>query len=336
MKQKLWTWLVRAGLLEDDTTEWTAQKRSVQTRTQRFIAMGISLGIAIILWMLVNLNNTYTTELDITMRVTEFPENEVLVSDWPAVVTAEVTAEGWQLVSMATNRPEVVVALDDAPSDLNIQALVSNELSSFPGLSTQRVTPQGISLMYEPKVTKKVPIRPAIQLRYEQQHGPFGPWTVQPESVRVTGGQSTVEALESWPTVNLSLEDVRRTVSSAIPLEEATNGLVLDVDAVQFEQPVKQFTEGELTLPIDILGAPLGKEYTLDPSSVTVRFLVPVDQYQEVMQRRPVRAILSYDELEADQTGFVQPEIQKTSELYVIDWLGVTPVQVAYYDVITP
>lgn len=336
MKQKLWTWLIRAGLAEDDSGEDSGKKRGTQTRTQRLIAMGISLGIAIILWMLVNLNNTYTTELEVALRLAELPENEVLVTEWPEVATVEVMAEGWQLVSMATNRPVVNVILGDAPSQVNVQALVGTELSSFPGLSIQRVSPVSLTLDYEPKVTKKVPIRPAIQLSYEQQHGPFGPWNVQPESVRVTGGQSVIEALESWSTVELSLEDVRRTVTRAIPLASAQNGLELDVEAVQFEQPVKQFTEGELTLSIDILGAPLGKEYTLDPSNVTVRFLVPVDQYQEVIQRRPVRAVLAYDVLEADQTGFVQPEIQKTSDAFVLDWLGVTPVQVAYYDVIDP
>ncbi|MDA0671394.1 MAG: hypothetical protein O2991_01790 [Bacteroidetes bacterium] len=336
MKHTLWTWLVRAGLAEDESGEIAGKKRGTQTRTQRLIAMGISLGIAIILWMLVNLNNTYTTELEVALRLTELPENEVLVTEWPEVATAEVTAEGWQLVSMATNRPVVDVALGDTPSQLNVQALVMTELSSFPGLSTQRVNPVSLALDYEPKVTKKVPIRPAIQLRYEQQHGPFGPWSVQPDSVRITGGQSVVEALEFWSTVDLSLDDVRQTVIRAIPLASAHNGLELDVEAVQFEQPVKQFTEGELTLSIDILGAPLGKEYTLDPSSVTVRFLVPVDQYQDVMQRRPVRAVLAYDVIEDDQTGFVQPEIQKTSEAFVLDWLGVTPVQVAYYDVINP
>lgn len=336
MKQKLWTWLVRAGLVEADSGEYARKKRGAQTRTQRLIAMGISFGIAIILWMLVNLNNTYTTELEVVLRLTELPENEVLVTQWPEVATAEVTAEGWQLVSMATNRPVVSVILGDAPSEVNVQALVTTELSSFPGLSTQRVNPVSLALDYEPKVTKIVPIRPAIQLSYEQQHGPFGPWSVQPESVRITGGKSMVEALEFWSTVDLSLEDVRQTVIRAIPLASTQNGLELDVNAVEFEQPVKQFTEGELTLPINILGAPLGKEYTLDPSSVTIRFLVPVDQYQEVMQRRPVRAVLAYDVLEADQTGFVQPEIQKTSEAYVLDWLGVTPVQVAYYDVINP
>jgi hypothetical protein len=336
MKEKLWTWLVRAGLAEDDSRAQAGKTRGTQTRTQRLIAMGISLGIAVILWMLVNLNNTYTTELEVALRLAELPENEVLVSQWPNVATAEVTAEGWQLVSMATNRPVVNVVLDEAPSQLNIQALVNTELSSFPGVSIQEISPVSLALEYEPKVTKKVPIRPVIQLSYEQQHGPFGPWSVQPESVLVTGGQSAVEALDSWSTVELSLEDVRRTVTRAIPMASAQNGLELDVDAVQFEQPVKQFTEGELTLPIEILGAPLGKEYTLDPANVTVRFLVPVDQYQEVMQRRPVRAVLAYDALEADQTGFVQPEIQKTSEAFVLDWLGVSPVQVAYYDVIDP
>ena len=94
MKQNLWTWLIRAGLAEDDSGEDSGKKRGTQTRTQRLIAMGISLGIAIILWMLVNLNNTYTTELEVALRLAELPENEVLVTEWPEVATAEVTAEG--------------------------------------------------------------------------------------------------------------------------------------------------------------------------------------------------------------------------------------------------
>jgi hypothetical protein len=71
-----------------------------------------------------------------------------------------------------------------------------------------------------------------------------------------------------------------------------------------------------------------------NPSSVTIRFDVPIEQYSAVSKIRPYEVYVPYSKIVEDSTGFVTPDIQQTAEDYELKLRSFQPKAVAYFTVL--
>ena len=73
-----------------------------------------------------------------------------------------------------------------------------------------------------------------------------------------------------------------------------------------------------MSVDIRTRNIPRGNIINYNPSTVTIRFDVPIEQYVEVQNLRPYEVYVPYQEIVEDSTGFVTPDIELVTTEYQI------------------
>lgn len=289
--------------------------------------------VAISLWFIVNLSGSFNITINIPVEPGNVPENMALTEDLPEFVQVSVSGDGWQLLNLYNDPPTVVINIEE--SEVNLFDQVRQRLSYLQEIDVAKVQPLLLSVNMEPKISRRVPVRINTDLNFQPRFGLVGEPTYSPDSITVTGAQSRIEDITEWEVQDtLRLAGIREDISATLPLEDAIGVVELSENEITFNADVSEFTEGETTVYIRTRGLPRGQNVNYNPSSVTIRFDVPIEQYAEVEKVRPYEVYVPYAKILEDSTGFVTPDIQQTAEQFELRLRSFQPKAVAYFTVL--
>lgn len=289
--------------------------------------------MAISLWFIVNLSGSFNITINIPVEPGNVPENMALTEDLPEFVQVSVSGDGWQLLNLYNDPPTVVINIEE--SEINLFDQVRQRLSYLQEIDVAKVQPLLLSVNMEPKISKRVPVKINTDLNFQPRFGLVGEPTYSPDSITVTGAQSRIEDITEWEVQDtLRLEGIREDISVTLPLEDAIGVVELSENEITYNADVSEFTEGETTVYIRTRGLPRGQNVNYNPSSVTIRFDVPIEQYAEVEKIRPYEVYVPYAKILEDSTGFVTPDIQQTAEQFELRLRSFQPKAVAYFTVL--
>ncbi|MCP9290921.1 CdaR family protein [Gracilimonas sediminicola] len=289
--------------------------------------------MAISLWFIVNLGGSFNITINIPVEPGNVPENMALTEDLPEFVQVSVSGDGWQLLNLYNDPPTVVINIEE--SEINLFDQVRQRLSYLQEIDVAKVQPLLLSVNMEPKISKRVPVKINTDLNFQPRFGLVGEPTYSPDSITVTGAQSRIEDITEWEVQDtLRLEGIREDISVTLPLEDAIGVVELSENEITYNADVSEFTEGETTVYIRTRGLPRGQNVNYNPSSVTIRFDVPIEQYAEVEKIRPYEVYVPYAKILEDSTGFVTPDIQQTAEQFELRLRSFQPKAVAYFTVL--
>ncbi|MEX0844739.1 MAG: CdaR family protein [Balneolaceae bacterium] len=289
--------------------------------------------MAVSLWFIVNLSGSFSININIPVEPGNLPEDMALTEEFPEFVQASISGDGWQLLSLYNDPPRVIINIEDR--EINMFDQVRQRLSYLQGIDIAKVQPLLLSVNMESKASKKVPVILNTQLSFQNRYGLVGKPVITPDSVTITGAQSNIRNIEQWEVKDtLRLSNVRDDISATLQLAEKVGVIEISENEINFEADVSEFTEGETTVYIRTRNLPRGQNVNYNPSSVTIRFDVPIEQYSEVEKIRPYEVYVPYSKILEDSTGFVTPDIQQTAEQYELRLRSFQPKAVAYFTVL--
>jgi hypothetical protein len=287
---------------------------------------------AVLLWVLLTLSEMQTVDVRVPTEVVGLPSGMALVSAPPGRVRVTLEGQGFDLLKVFSSVPSLPIQALDDRVDLSDQA----QLFDLPaGVALRAVTPSVLQLERGRSATVRVPVRPQFDLSFAETFDLSGPVQVAPDSVDVTGAEVVVRGLTSWPlAVRPAFANVRDTLRLNLPLSDSLSNLVsLSASEVDVVVPVGAFTGASREVEIQVVGAPTTERIaTLDPPTVQLRFRVLLSQYRRAMETPLLRAVVSNESVQSDNTNFVVPQIQVPAGLVIRD-LTMTPAIVGYYTV---
>lgn len=298
---------------------------------ERIVVFAVSLILAICFWFMVNLSRDYNLNIDLPIVAAGMPEDRALAQGLPETATVSISGEGWKLISIYNNPPPV--NLNVTSSEVNLYDQVQQQMNAMSEVNIQKVQPLMLTLNLEQRISKMVPVQPVFSISFEQQYGFMGNPAVQPDSIRISGAASLIEDITGWPTDSLIIEGVSEDISRTVELKK--NELIsLSQHEVRFNAAVAQFTEGEVSVDLKTRNLPEGRRISYSPSSITVRYDVPIDEYTDLRDEELFEAYLTYEQIENDTTGYVEPQIEHLSDNEFIKIRSSQPKQVAYFMVL--
>ena len=297
----------------------------------RGVLIGMCIVFSILLWFFSSMGETYTRRIDLVSSVENISGEEAFLRLPPSSVTAQVKGEGLQLMQLYYNPPRIVI--DASGEVVNFRDAVMRQLP--PGVNLEQVIPGEFALSKETRITKKVPVLPRTSISWPSTHDLIQPPRVFPDSVEVSGAKSIVESLTGWPTVAFEEDDLKDTLNVSLLLADSLEGLIqLERNDVEFTAIVEEFTEGSRELDIMVTEVPSNQSsVSLDPPVVEVLFRVPLSHYQQAMKARDFFALIPYDKLRDDTTGFVVPNIELPQGILFMD-MYLNPPEIRYYDLL--
>ncbi|MDX1641696.1 MAG: CdaR family protein [Balneolaceae bacterium] len=299
---------------------------------ERIVAFGIAFFISVCLWFIVNLSRDFSVTIQVPIQVANVPENEIVSSEVPETASVSVSGEGWNIISVYNNPPRVLVTARGG--QINLADQMRNQIGAFSDLNIIQVQPTQLTIQTEPKATKTVPVVNNVRLNLQDQFGLLNEPQISPDSVTISGAASRLENITQWPTAEIQIEGANRDIQRTVSLQSPDPGFSLDPNEVNFEAQIAEFTEAEVRVPIRTRNLPAGRAVTYNPSSILVRFDVPLTQYSEVQGTRPFRAYVDYTVIEQDSSGRIAPKIEVVETDYFIRLRSFQPPRVSYFRIV--
>lgn len=314
------------GPVGDESDNYHAENR------EKIIAFSIAFFISICLWFIVNLSRDFNITITVPIQVTSIPEDEIISSDVPESALVSVSGEGWNIISVYNNPPRVLLTAQN--ERVNLTEQMRNQITSFSDLNIMQVEPSEITIQTEKKASKKVPIVSNVQLNLRERFGLLHDPEITPDSVTVSGTVNALESISEWRTEQLQIDDVNTDIQRNVSLEQPETGLSLELQTVNFQAQVAEFTEAEIRVPIRTRNLPAGRAVSYNPSSIMVRFDVPLDQYSDIQDTRPFRAYVDYSVIEQDDSGRIEPEVEIVNTDFNIRVRSFQPPRVSYFRIV--
>jgi hypothetical protein len=315
----IWPRLLRSSS-EDDSTFSTREKVLVFT-----VAYGIALG----LWLMVNLDRDFVITLDLPVVQGTVADNQALLSPIPASLNVGISGVGWKLINLYNNPPTVSLNLQNGT--INLFEQVRDALGPGSDFNITKVQPSILNVNLEERLEKRVPVDLRMDINFRSQFGFVGPISIQPDSVTLSGARSRVQGITSWPTVILSREGLRDPLNTLVPMESTPEVISIDTPEIRVIAAVAEFTEGELRVPVVTRGLPRGRLVSYTPTHVLVRYSVPIDEYEYSVEQVPFVVYVPYAQIMSDSTGVVMPTVETNPGELNVRLRTVTPRSISYF-----
>ena len=299
---------------------------------EKVVVFIVAFILAFCMWLLVNLSRDFSLNLNLQVNVGNMPEDRALVEQLPEYATVSVQGEGWKLINLYNNPPQLYV--DVQQEEINLYDQVRQQMNVMPDITVQKVQPLILNVELQEKISKTVPVVPSFEVEFRERFDYEGERRITPDSVTVTAARSVIDTVTSWPTRPVVLEDVRGDIDRTIALMEPHPLINLSTNQVQLTAPVAEFTEGETRVFIQTRNLPRGRTVNYSPSYITVRYDVPIDEYNQVKDLTPYNAYVTYEQIQQDTTGFVTPQVDQVVDQYYLKLRTFQPQEVAYFNVV--
>ena len=244
----------------------TRPKRMV-TRVFRHVWLKLlSVGLALLLWMVVSGEETVERGLRVPLELTQVPAGLELLGEVPATVDVRVRGASGTLSRVGAGDVVAVLDLHTAQSGHRLFPLTPDQVRVPFGAEIMQVMPSAVTMAFEPSASREVPIVPAVEGRPAPGYV-VGPLSAEPQVVDVIGPESAVKRATEVLTEPVSVAGARAHVKQTVIL-----GLL--------DPALRLKTARSAMVTVQILPAPL--ERTLRNQPVHLRNLGPNLQAEAV------------------------------------------------------
>ena len=244
---------------------------TLSRRVLRWLVGGIwlkllSLGLALLLWMVVSGEETVERGLRVPLELTQVPAGLELLGDVPATVDVRVRGASGTLSRVGTGDVVAVLDLHPAQPGRRLFPLTPDQVRVPFGVEIVQVLPSAVTMAFEPSASREVPIAPAVDGRPAPGYV-IGPLSAEPRVVEVIGPESAVKRATEVVTEPVSVAGATTHVKQSVIL-----GLL--------DPALRLKTARSAIVTVQILPAPL--ERTLRNQAVHLRNLGPSLQAEAV------------------------------------------------------
>lgn len=322
---KSWSWAkVKAILLPPPT-----ESEPVFSRREKVLVSMVSYGLALILWLMVNMDREFTITVDIPVVLGELTADRSLTQSIPDEIQATITGPGWSLMSFQGNLP--ILVLDVMQEQVDVLARLRDLTSAAEGITVVRAQPFLLNVRLDERVLRRVPVTHQLDVRFRNRYDRVGEFRLTPDSIDISGARSVVDTIRTWSTIRREITNVRDSLDLTLALNEPPPYLQISHNAVRVEVGVSEFTEGEVRIPIRTRGNPRGQDVVFSPATLTVRYDVPIDEYARSQTQTLFAAYVPFGVMVRDSTGFVVPQVERTESVSNVRIRSTQPRAVAYY-----
>ncbi|GAB5521956.1 MAG: hypothetical protein RhofKO_42070 [Rhodothermales bacterium] len=287
--------------------------------------------VSVLAWFMFSLQRSYTTVVQMPTRVVNLPENQALRNPAPTAISVQMQGSGLELIQIRSRPPVLEL---DAVGD----QIVLDETLLDLQLNVTGISPRVIDLDKERRVTKAVPVYLDADITLPPTFGYLVAPRMMPDSILISGAASIVNPIRAWPTERFEIVGLRDSIRMQVALADTLSGLVMrEANEVEVAAHAVEFTEGSRQLEVRVEGTTnIGGRppVELDPSSIIVRYRVPLAQYNAARQANDFFATVTLDEIQRDTTGRVTPQIQYPEGIIIRDPIIGPPSTLRSYNVL--
>jgi hypothetical protein len=277
---------------------------------------------ASLLWVSVNLGNTFQTQTTIPLIINGLPSGMAMQAPVPRSIQLKLRGDGWQLAAMTLGAPMQctidLTSLQAGQSSITIFDVVER-LGIPGGVQPLDMNPDSIIVAFDSLAERRVPVKLDYAVTFRDRYGPVGPATATPESVTLRGARSVLAAMKQWKTAPVVFENLKAPLDMPVRLAESDRYQVeVSPQEVRLRMDVQWFAEKILSgIPVEVQSVPPHREVILVPPRLELVVRGGVDMLSHV-NPPDIRASVDYGRILSDTSGSLTPEIDAPPGLQII------------------
>lgn len=276
--------------------------------------------LALFFWILTKFSKEYTETVSATLQYENAPENTMLVNEDRNDVTFDMVGNGFELVLLKLKNPKIKVDVGEfyiAESKLavipnaDLVRIISSQLDRDRPVSNLSV--EDLEIVLNKVVSKRVPVRASTDLTFKEGFKSLGAVKVAPDSVDISGPEGSVEGIEFVTTDTAVLRNVDKNVEVEVAINfPAGTNVSVSPDKVELSVPVEEFTQKNITVPVEVTNFNSEGTLKLIPETVSLTFDVSVNDFKNILSS-DFRVVCDYAERNPEG-NFMFPKLVKTPD----------------------
>lgn len=282
---------------------------------KEFLVFLFFLAVSTSFWFLSTLNETYETDIDVEMIVTEVPENVIITEELPKTVKITVKDKGFNLLnylwfnevkplhfefrlySGKGGRGQVTVS--------DIQKMMQHRLSETASIIS--VKADHLDFFYNHGGKRKLPI--AYDGRISTKANFYIARTsLSPDSIVVFAPEEVFDTLRVITTERVDFTDLAESTTKSLRLQNV-RGAKLAKNDVKLNVIIDQLTEMTISVPVKTKNVPEGISLKTFPARVELRVAVGVKRSAS-LKPELFNVVADYNNLPGDPTEKIPLVIQ--------------------------
>lgn len=246
--------------------------------------------ISTVLWLMVKLSETYTTQVVFRLRIVDVPADKWMAAD-EQTAKLSMTADGFTTLRYRLIRePNRVVSLSLAEVPYRLESgttysfsslYVTERIADYLDITAADLTMNDAKVYFnmDPLMSKVVPVVLRSDIRTQRQFGVYGLPILDPSSVTVYGPAEVIDTLRTVKTELLAKMNVSESFSETVPLDLYNGQLRSNETEVVAKVVVEKYTETDVKVPIN---SPDAHQMRFFPEAMTVKCLVALKDYPSI------------------------------------------------------
>lgn len=273
-----------------------------------------------IIWLVMTLNETYTREIEISVRITNVPKNVIITSGEQDSIRITISDKGFNLLSTiyTINRQSIEVDFERHAESHGTGRLSSNDLrrlieSQLPASTKlESIKPEKIIFFYNYGECKKVPI--VLQGNVTPQQMYFiSKTTLSPDSVTIYASRQKLDSIKWVATEEINRNDVRDTLVVNTNLQHI-DGVKMVPNHITSRFFTDVLTEESIdNIPVVGINMPQGKVLRTFPAKVTIHFVTGMKNYRR-LTTQDFLVVADYQQFSKDPSGKCTITLQQKPE----------------------
>lgn len=246
--------------------------------------------VTVFVWLLVELSKTYNSTQKFEVVFKRIPENLLLEKKTPSKIEVLLISPGFSLLNYKIFGKKLTISLSGVKKNKAGYYLLPNKQLSLlaPQLSDSnisRVVQDTLYVALGEKITKKVSVKPSLDLQFKQGFNIASKGTIiKPAFVTLSGSKNILDTIKSLSTVLYSKKRVNSSVQKKLKLAFDFEKYAVSVTPKDVEVfvDVKKFTEGSVFLPVKIKNIPKGKTIVPYPNQVELIYKSDIENFKKI------------------------------------------------------
>jgi len=262
---------------------------------KRVAAYLVCVTIATGFWFLNALGKTYTEDITVPVSYVNFPNNKTIASKPAEQFEMRIKAHGFTILRQK-------LSFLFLPLEFNVNEMTRNRMQeskkssfAFPArqfyteLSYQlsnevdivSMSPDTLFFKFDQMGTKRVKVMPVMNLNLKKQFQISGEILTKPDSVTVSGAQSSIDTLQFVYTEPIRSKNADQSITTDVKIRRITE-IYFDRRSVEVTIPIEEYTEAQQSVQVVLADQPASGHVKLFPSKVKISYQVGLSRFSQI------------------------------------------------------
>ena len=223
-----------------------------------FLFLLLAFGILV----LTKLSKTHSAPLVFKVELTNVPKELVVLNSEQKTLTLTITTSGFKWLHYYFYTPTLHVDFNTDVVKEQTQYIWKLNKGLFaikqqigPAVTLEKVVPEVLRFDVDHYAIKVIPIHADVALSYSSGYNSMKGVELIPDSIKVIGPEHALQTIEALNTQPIQLQQLKQSVNKRVKIDmsQLNAEVTLESRWVQLKIDVEKFTEGKVSVPVEVI-----------------------------------------------------------------------------------